>query len=136
MENGQRTGFLPSASRSSGGAPAAVRGKPFATQTLGKKNVLAHNMTVLRISSYHAGKIPDFSEKQPHNMSFYRDIVIICRENERAGHAGSEIREMTGLSFCSREVGVMSKFSPAQPGLARKTSHRNRLFPGRAENNL
>ena len=27
------------------------------------KNAQAHKMTVLRISSYHAGKIPDFSEK-------------------------------------------------------------------------
>ena len=62
LENGEGTGFLPSDSRSSGGAPAAVRGKPFATQTLGKKNAQAHKMTVLRISSYHAGKIPDFQK--------------------------------------------------------------------------
>ena len=54
------------------------------------KNGQAHKMTVLRISSYHAGKIPDYSEKQLHIMSFYRDFVIICGENERAGQAGEE----------------------------------------------
>jgi hypothetical protein len=47
-------------------------------------------MTVLRILPYHAGKIPDFSEKLPHNMSFYCDLVIICEGNERAGQAGEE----------------------------------------------
>ncbi|MBO7371894.1 MAG: hypothetical protein J6U34_05235, partial [Bacteroidales bacterium] len=41
-------------------------------------------MIVLRISSYHAVQNPCFSEKLPHNMSFYRDNIIICGENERA----------------------------------------------------
>ena len=30
----------------------------------------------------------------------------------------------------------MSKFSPAQQCCTRKTSHKDRLFPGKAENNL
>ena len=47
-------------------------------------------MTVLRISSYHAAKIPCFSETQPHKMSFYRYFVIICEGNERAGQGGEE----------------------------------------------
>ncbi|MBO7421926.1 MAG: hypothetical protein J6T99_00880, partial [Oscillospiraceae bacterium] len=55
-------GFPPVRQQELWGAPAAVRGKPFATQTLGKKNAQAHKMTVLRISSYHAGKIPDFQK--------------------------------------------------------------------------
>ena len=78
-------------------------------------------MTVLRISSYHAGKISDYSEKQLHKMSFYLENVIICGENERAAQEGSGIRGRDG-GFCGRKNGVMSKFSPAQPGLARKTS--------------
>ena len=45
-------------------------------------------MTVLRISSYHAGKIPDYLEKQLHKMSFYQENVIICEENELAGQIG------------------------------------------------
>ena len=99
-----------------------------------KKNAQAHNMTVLRISSYHAAQNHCFSEKQPHIMSFYPDNIIICGGNERAGQAGSEIKNKD--VFWGRKDGVMSKFSPAQPGLARKTSHRDRLFPGKAENNL
>ena len=86
-----------------------------------KNNAQAHNMTVLRISSYHAGKISDYSEKQLHKMSFYLENVIICGENERAAQEGSGIRGRDG-GFCGRKNGVMSKFSPAQPGLARKTS--------------
>ena len=59
-------------------------------------------MTVLRILPYHAGKIPDFSEKLPHKMSFYCDLVIICEGNERAGQAGEKryfppgLRELWG----------------------------------------
>ena len=53
-----------------------------------KKNAQAHKMIVLRISSYHAAKNPLFSGKQPHNMSFYCDLVIICEGNERAGQIG------------------------------------------------
>ena len=55
------------------------------------KNAQAHNMTVLRISSYHAAKTHCFSEKQPHKMSFYQEFIIICEGNERAGQAGLEI---------------------------------------------
>ncbi len=61
-----------------------------------KKNAQAHNMTVLRISSYHAAQNPCFSEKLPHNMSFYCDLVIICVGNERAVQARSGIRDMAG----------------------------------------
>ena len=70
---------------SSAGAPAAVRPKPSPPRHPGKKNTQAHKMTVLRISSYHAAKPHCFSEKQPHKMSFYRDNVIPCGKNERAG---------------------------------------------------
>ena len=45
FENGPGTGFLPSDSRSSGGAPAAVRGKPFATKTPRKKKAAFHYRT-------------------------------------------------------------------------------------------
>ena len=30
-------------------------------------------------------------------MSFYPDNIIICGENERAGHAGSEIKDTPGF---------------------------------------
>ena len=48
------------------------------------KNAQAHKMTLLRISSYHAAQNPCFPGKQPHNMSFYHNIVIICGANAQA----------------------------------------------------
>ena len=87
-------------------------------------------MAVLRILPYHAGKIPDYLEKQPHKMSFYCDLVIICEGNERAGQAGLEIMHKAFFlrnesercrSFLQRSQGWLGKllfetgYFPAKP---------------------
>ncbi|MBO7584385.1 MAG: hypothetical protein J6T09_01785, partial [Bacteroidales bacterium] len=64
-------------------------------------------MTVLRISSYHAAKIPCFSEKQPHKMSFYQENVI-CGENERAGQGGEE-KDISRRDCASSGVGSLAR---------------------------
>ena len=50
-------GFPPVRQQELWGAPAAVRGKPSATQTPRKKNAQPHKMNLLRISSFYARKM-------------------------------------------------------------------------------
>ena len=94
-----------------------------------KKNAQAHNMTVLRISSYHAAKIPCFSEKQPHKMSFYRYFVIICEENERAGQGGEKKIFPAGTARALGGLACPSRISFSTSGAFRK--HVSSPWPGK-----